>query len=168
MKKLLSLAVLLALPFLSTNAKAQYADYENYNGAFVFQLGGQFLYCMQYEYAFVRKEQFTLAANAGFGRNEYGDDVTLEKPIRGIDAGLTTLSGKGRLFFEAGLHPATYFFGHNTFVNLNGWFGPRFFPRKVPECGLTLAYTPRLYTSFSDPTNHFVNALLGFKVTVAF
>lgn len=133
------------------------------------QMGGQTLVSMHYEYAMICRAHFLLNTNLGLGLNEYADDTDpADSPIYGIHSGLIALAGKRPYFFELGLQPTTYFYGPTTFVNVNNWIGLRYIANKLPGVFVAAGYTPRLYTSYSDPKNKLVNAWIGVKAGVNF
>lgn len=141
-------------------------SYSRHSGAV--QFGGQTTVSMNYEYLFLLKKRFSLSSNIGLGLNENGDEVTREKPIYAIQTGIICLIGTKRISLELDLNPSTYFNGPTTFVNLNGWTGIRIYPKKMDGFFFSFGYTPRIYTTWSDPTNHFFNAIIGMKAGINF
>ena len=121
-----------------------------------------------YEYSLIAKTHFILNSNFGLGLNENGDSETGEVPIYGIHTGLLCLIGTKHISFELGLNPTTYFHRATTFVNLNGWTGIRLSPQKMDGFFMSFGYTPRLYTTYSNPTNQFFNATIGAKFGINF
>lgn len=169
MKNLLTFIFLLinVLTFAQDNQDVQ-KEKPSHRHIGAMQFGGQTMISYHYEYSFIKKSYYLLNSNIGLGLNEHGDEETGEKPIFGIHSGLINLIGARPLYLEIGINPTTYFYKSTTFVNLNGWLGIRFYPKAINGFLIALGYTPRIYTTYSDPTNHFFNASIGVKFGINF
>lgn len=133
------------------------------------QFGGQTMVSFQYEYSIISKTYFVLNTNVGLGLNENADDTDpSDRAIYGIHTGLICLLGSKYISLELGVNPTTYFYKSTTFVNLNGWTGIRLSPKKMESFYMAFGYTPRLYYTYSDPNNHFFNAVIGAKFGINF
>ena len=135
-----------------------------------FQFGGQSLVSLQYEHAVVFKKCFQLRLNVGHGLNNYADDRTPgDTPTMGLYTGLISTLGSGFVRFDAGIIPATYFYRRISFININSWLGLRFGHDLAGMLNVSVGYTPMLYTSYSNPNDHFVELYqLGLKFGVVF
>lgn len=114
------------------------------------QFGGQTLVSAHYEKRLIERNVFNLNFNTGLGLNENGDEQTGQFATYGLHTGIIGLFGKNKLYIETSLFSTTYFHGSVTFINLNGSVGLKFDPFLGENgVGICIAYTPRLYTTYS-------------------
>jgi hypothetical protein len=132
------------------------------------EIGGQMFISLNYEYSLLQKEFFILNTNFCLGINNFADETSGSPGIKGIHTGFICLLGRGLLHLELGFNPSTYFFGSNTFVNLNGSVGIRISPKKMSGIFFFLGYTPKIYSTFSDNNHNFFPAAAGLKMGVNF
>jgi len=133
------------------------------------QFGGQTMVSFHYEYSIITTSHFLLNTNIGLGLNEYADDTDPnDRAIYGIHSGLIFLVGTNPIYLEIGINPTTYFYKATTFVNLNGFSGLRLTPQKIEGFFISAGYTPRLYSTYTDPNNHFFNATIAVKIGITF
>lgn len=160
---LLFVVILYTGPCFSQNDSTKH----RHSGAM--QFGGQMIVALNYEYTLVSKKHFKINTLVGLGLNENADDLDPDDTsIRGIQSGVVLLAGINPIYLEIGVIPTAYFYRSMSFINLNGWFGLRFYPRKVDGFYLSVGYTPKIYTSFTDANNNFFGAMLGVKVGILF
>lgn len=135
-----------------------------------FQICGQNAFSLFHEFEFLSKSSFKLHTHLQAGINNMGKKVAAEvkaRPIYGFQAGVLGLIGKRSLVGEVGILPAIYAY-KVAFVNINGWIGLRLNANVGEDIFLSLGYTPRLYTSYSDADHRYFNAQIGFKFGVNF
>jgi hypothetical protein len=138
-----------------------------YGGA---QIGGQNTFSLFHEFEFFSRPAVKLHTHVLAGINNLGKNAVNEvrvRPVFGFQAGVLGLIGKKALVGEIGVLPAVYSY-KVAFVNFNGWVGLRLNIDASEQMFISLAYTPRLYTSYSDPDNRYFNAWIGFKFGVNF
>lgn len=159
--------VLLFITLMTISSFAQ-TDSLDHRHSGIFQIGGQTIVSMHYEYSLIYKKHFQLITNVGFGLNEYADDQDPnDRPIYGLHSGLFTLIGAKWMYLELGVGPTIYKYKSTVFTNLNGWSGLRVVVVKE-FCFVSAGYTPRLYTSFTDPSNSLNNIPVGVKIGIIF
>ena len=135
----------------------------------VMQIGGQTLVSLNYEYSILAHKHFLLNTNIGIGLNKNSNDQDPDDTaIFGIHSGVILLTGFYPFYLEIGINPTTYFYRSMSFVNLNSWFGLRFYTLKERKFFFSLGYSPRLYTTFTDANNRFFNSLVGVKFAYRF
>ncbi len=133
------------------------------------QFGGQTIVSFHYEYSIIARKHLLLNTNIGIGLNEHADDSDpSDRPVYGIHSGLIFLVGTNPIYLEIGFSPTTYFYKSTSFINLNGWSGLRLTPKKLQGFFISAGFTPRLYTSYTDPNNHYNNTPIGLKAGVTF
>lgn len=133
------------------------------------QFGGQTMFSLHHEFLFFNKKHCVLKTNFGLGINENADDTDPnDRPIYGIHSGFICLIGNNTVSLELGFNPTTYFYKSTTFMNLNGWTGIRFIPKKLNGFFISVGYTPRLYFTYSDLNNRYLNTFIGARIGFRF
>lgn len=168
MKRTLFLLCVFILALFTSRAQNDtIARHSFYGGA---QICGQNAFSLFHEMEFLSKPLLKLHTHLLAGINDMGKKEANEvkaRPIYGFQAGILGLIGKKSLVGEVGILPAIYAY-KVAFVNVNGWIGLRLNADVGEEIFLSLGYTPRLYTSYSDPDQRYFNAQIGFKFGVNF
>ncbi len=125
------------------------------------QFGGQMTVAFNYEYSIVCKKHFLLNVMFSPGINKFENRETRQPAIYGVQTGIVSLIGKKHIYFEASFVPTSYFYRSLSFVNLNGWAGVRLITKRFGF--VSVCYTPRLFTSYSDSDKRFFNSSIGVK-----
>lgn len=129
------------------------------------QIGGQMMVGLHYEYAYFQNKLFHLNLAFTGGVHEFADDKRSgDKAVYGLQLGSQNLIGKKLIFGSLGFFSSTYFYKKESFTNLNAWIGLRMIFNQ--GFYFDLAYTPRLYTSYSDPHQKYFNSFVGFKAGI--
>lgn len=159
--------VLLPLLVLCLGASAQEKKLK-YNFAGM-QFGGQALYGLSYDRTFLAYGNFGLL-NLSLGAviNENADDQDPEdRPIYGLNLGLSGLVKIKSQFIEIGGYSSPYFYKSYTFFHQYAWLGVRFLPKKLDDFFIAVAWTPSI--RFSKPPPMGYNDLnVGVKVGLRF
>jgi hypothetical protein len=132
------------------------------------QFGGQLLVGGYVEGAYRLNDRLLISGVVGIGRNNFGEEERDEPSINAlpfVEAGLSARLFRG-MYVVAGAGPALYHYRPIWFTNVNGWFGIR----NISKGGFSInvGYSPRLYTSFSDPTEHYLDAFFGIRLGTLF
>ena len=133
------------------------------------QIGGQNMFSIFHETEFFQKSSVKLHTHILAGINNPGkNNIEIkQKGIYGFQAGVLGLIGKKALVVEIGVLPAVYAY-KVAFVDVNTWIGLRLNMDVGEQVFVSMAYTPRLFTSYSNPDFNYYNAKFALKLGVNF
>lgn len=158
--------VFISFTICAQNDTTESTSHRFYGGA---QIGGQNMFSLFHEIEFYKTSALVLHTHILAGINNMGKNEAgvKERAIYGFQAGVIGLIGKKALVGEIGIIPTLYSY-NVAFANLNGWIGLRLNFDTAERLFISLAYTPCLYKTYTDPDHKFFKAPIGFKFGVNF